>query len=466
MRGVEASSPTVDQVVGALIADCYGNHDGLPGRAAELIRRAEATGDRRTADIGRLVLAELDARNGRVPVGLARAGEILRASDDRVVVAKAHAVIANGLWRVGDNGEAVRHAYTASRMLTAGDPLALRVDHAILLAVQVNDQRGGEIAHEEFRFAQELADECGRPSLVQANLNNWAWCCYARGDLPRAAELARQMQDNSTVSGAPINMSSADTVARILLETGHPAEAGQVIERAIAGAPATDADAVPAALVTLAEIQQRGGDVHAALRTLERCRALAVRDDLAEHGAIALRMLAACHAELGDFRTAYREMVEFHEAWTVRRSEKSEVVARVAHAQFAVDEAERTTERFREMAERGRADRPVEPAPLRRRTGRPARRRARAPRPGLRGDRRPGPLQADQRHLFARRRRRGAAPGRRGPGRGAGARRAARRRGVHPDPCRAGSGPPPGPASRSGPRWWRTTGGPWPTGCG
>jgi len=45
-------------------------------------------------------------------------------------------------------------------------------------------------------------------------------------------------------------------------------------------------------------------------------------------------------------------MVEFHAAWTVRRSEKSEVVARVAHAQFAVDEAERNTEHFREMAER------------------------------------------------------------------------------------------------------------------
>ena len=350
--GVGTSSQAVDGALDGLIAGCYGNHDGLAERAADLVARAEATGDRRNADLGRLVLAELDARNGRVPEGLARAGEILVGTDDRVVVAKAHAVIANGLWRAGDNGEAVRHAYTASRMLTEGDPPALRVDHAILLAVQVNDQRGGAISHEEFRFAQELAEACGRPALIQANLNNWAWCCYVRGDLPRAVELARQMQDNSTVTGEPINLSSADTVARILLETGDPAEATRVIERAITTAPATDADAVPAALVTLAEIQQRGGDVHAALRTLDRVRALAARDDLAEHAAVALRMLAACHAELGDFRTAYQEMVDFHAAWTVRRSEKSEVVARVAHAQFAVDEAERTTERFREMAER------------------------------------------------------------------------------------------------------------------
>jgi diguanylate cyclase (GGDEF)-like protein len=45
-------------------------------------------------------------------------------------------------------------------------------------------------------------------------------------------------------------------------------------------------------------------------------------------------------------------MVEFHEAWVERRSEQSDIAARVAHAQFAVDEAYRDTERYREMAER------------------------------------------------------------------------------------------------------------------
>src|SRR5204863_6396042 len=132
---------TVGPAVDSLIAGCYANHDGLAERAADLIRQAEADGDRRTADIARLVLAELDARTGRVPRGVARAREILRTADDRVVIAKAHAVIAGGLWRIGDNGEAVRHAYSASRMLVDGDPLALRADHAIILALQVNDQR-------------------------------------------------------------------------------------------------------------------------------------------------------------------------------------------------------------------------------------------------------------------------------------------------------------------------------------
>jgi diguanylate cyclase (GGDEF)-like protein len=276
----------------------------------------------------------------------------LESSDDRVVLAHAHAVVAGGLWRVGDNAEAVQHAYPANRMLVVGDPPALRVDHAIILALQVNDQRIGGISHGEFEAAQQLADACGRPALIMANLNNWAWCSYAGGDLQTAAVLVRRMREHSERSAEPLNASCADTVARILLETGRPREAALVIEEAIASAAPTDSDAIPAALITLADIQRREGDIGTAMRTLARCREIAARDRLPDVDARALRMLAGCHAELGDFQAAYREMVDFHEAWTARRTERSEVVAQVTHAQFAVDEAQRNTELFREMAER------------------------------------------------------------------------------------------------------------------
>lgn len=336
----------------SLIAAVYVSHDGLADRARELIRAAMLDGDQRCADLGRLVLAELDNRNGRVADGVRQARAILGDSDDRLVLAHAHAVVAGGLWRVGDNVEAVRHAYPANRMLRVEDPLILRVDHAIILAVQVNDQRIGGISHEEFRVAQQLADASGVPALILANLNNWSWCSYTDGDLATASALVQRMRAHSEITGEPLNASCADTVARILLETGRPAEATAVIEDAIAEAAPTDSDAIPAALITLADIQRRDGNVGTAMRTLERCREIAARDLLPDVDVLALRMLAGCHAELGDFKAAYQEMVDFHEAWTVRRSEQSEVMARVAHAQFAVDEARRNTERFREMAER------------------------------------------------------------------------------------------------------------------
>ena len=120
----------------SLIADIYVRHDGLAGRARDLVREASAAGDDRYADLGRLVLAELDNRGGRVDEGVRQARDLLAASTDRLVRAHAHAVVAGGLWRAGDNAEAVRHAYPANRMLAEGDPLALRVDHAIILALQ------------------------------------------------------------------------------------------------------------------------------------------------------------------------------------------------------------------------------------------------------------------------------------------------------------------------------------------
>jgi diguanylate cyclase (GGDEF)-like protein len=341
-----------EATVESLIADIYVSHDGLAARAHQLVADATATGDHRHADLGRLVLAELDNRGGRVAEGVAQARDILQRSDDRVVIAHAHAVVAGGLWRAGDNAEAVRHAYPANRMLGTGDPPLLRVDHAIVLALQVNDQRIGGISHAEFEAAQQLADEAGVAALILANLNNWAWCSYTHGDLANAASLVQRMRAHSELTGEPLNASCADTVARILLETGQPEQATAVIEAAIAEAAPTDSDAIPAALITLADIQRRDGNLGTAMRTLAACREIAGRDRLPDVDALALRMLAGCHAELGDFQAAYQEMVDFHEAWTVRRSEQSEVMARVAHAQFAVDEAHRNTERFREMAER------------------------------------------------------------------------------------------------------------------
>jgi len=349
---VGLSHETLESAIESLIAELYVNHDGLAARAAAVIASAEAAGDRRNADLGRLIHAELDNRGGRVPEGVRLAYAILGGSDDRLVIARAHAVLAGGLWRVGDNGAAIRHIFPANRMLTVHDPIAIRVDHAIVLALQVNDQRIGDISYEEFRAAQQLADASGVPSLILANLNNWAWCSYAAGDLPTATTLIQRMREHSDRRGVPLNVACADTIARILLENGRPEEGTRVVEQAIRGAASTDSDSIPAALITLAEIQTRDGKAATAVQTLHECRRIAERDRLPDIDAQALRMLASCHAKLGDFRTAYQQMVDFHEAWTERRNEKSEIAARVVHAQFAVDEAQRTSEEFREMAER------------------------------------------------------------------------------------------------------------------
>ncbi|SNY32715.1 GGDEF domain-containing protein [Paractinoplanes atraurantiacus] len=336
----------------ALVGAVYASHAGLADRARALEQRALAAGDRQYAALARLVVADVDNRGGRQNQGIKAAHAELSAAGDRLVVAKAHAVIAGGLWRLGDNAEAVKHAYEADRLLTEDDPLGLRVDHAVILAAQVNDQRLGRVSHEEYRVAQRLADRLGHPDLITANLNNWAWSCFRENDQPTARRLARQMQEHSARSGHPLNTSCADTVARVLMADGQISLATRILEDALAHAPSTDVDAVPACLITFAEIKRAEGDVPGALALLERCRELTRRDDVPEMDAIALQLLATCHADLGNFESAYREMVEFHQAWTVRRTEQSEALASVTQARFAIDEARRDRERFRELAER------------------------------------------------------------------------------------------------------------------
>jgi diguanylate cyclase (GGDEF)-like protein len=156
----------------------------------------------------------------------------------------------------------------------------------------------------------------------------------------------------SAEAGLPINASAADTVARIRLETADTRGATRAIRQAIDEAAATDSDAVPGALITLAEIQRREGRFGDALDSLGRCRALASESDLPDVDVEALFMIAGCQADSGDYKAAYETMMVHHEAWTSRRSEQSEAAARSAHAQFAVDEAYRDSERYRELAER------------------------------------------------------------------------------------------------------------------
>lgn len=343
---------SLDEQLTALVAAVYASHDGLVKRVAAFERAAAEAGDERHTMLARLVRADIDNRNGRWAEGLQTAYSMLHEGADRVVVAHAHAVLAGGLWRLGDNAEAVEHAFQADRLLIEEDPLCLRVDHAIILAIQVNDQRMARVSEAEYRWAQELAERLGESDMIVANLNNWAWGRLLNGDIPAALELARRMVEVSERSGRLLNTNCADTVARILVADGQTARAARILETALVEAPSTDSDGIPACLIAMAEIRRGEGDVVAAIELLERCRRTTLSNRLAEMDAQALRLLADCHAETGDFASAYREMVEFHDAWTRRRSEQSEALTSVTQARFAVDEARRNSEHFRKLAER------------------------------------------------------------------------------------------------------------------
>ncbi len=137
----------LEEELAGLIGAAYANHKGLAKRVRAYEDAAHALGDERHAALARLIMANLDNRNGRQAAGVRAAHAELTATTDRVVEAHAHAVLAGGLWRLGDNDSAVKHAYECHRLLGEGDPLCLRADHAnvalpVLMWVAGRDSAG------------------------------------------------------------------------------------------------------------------------------------------------------------------------------------------------------------------------------------------------------------------------------------------------------------------------------------
>ncbi|MEV1290276.1 diguanylate cyclase [Micromonospora sp. NPDC049679] len=335
-----------------LIAALYTHHDGLSERVDQLAAAAAAAGNERYVVLAELTRADMYSRTRRAEDGARMAQHLLESTTDDLVAARAHAVIASALWRLGETGESANHAEQAMRLLTDDDPLCVRAEHALGFAAQVNGYRLRASSFEWFRYAQRLAEELACPSLILANLNNWAWVHYERGELAEAVELVERMRRVAEESGEPLNASRADTLARILLESGDADQATTVIRSALEGFAAdTESDAIPSCLLTLAEIQRRNGDLSAAIESLTSCRDMCVRSRIAEMGARALHELATCYALTGDYKSAYGHMVAFHSEWTQLRSRQSEAAASVVQAVFDIEEARRRSREFQILAE-------------------------------------------------------------------------------------------------------------------
>jgi diguanylate cyclase (GGDEF)-like protein len=348
-----ADDADLEADLAVLVASVYDRHDGLLERADELAARAAARGRDRYVALAQLARADIYNRTRRAPEGARIAQTLLRSTTDTVVAARAHAVISGALWRLGETGESPKHADKAVRLLTEDDPLCLRVDHAIVLAAQLHGYRLAGTSVEGFRYAQDLAEKLGAPSLIVANLNNWAWVQYDRGQLADAVELVGRMRQLAEDTGLQLNASCVDTLARILLEAGDADQALTVIQGALEGfAAETESDGIPGCLLTLAEIRRRNGDLDGAVESLTGCREICVQSKLAEIGARALHELAICYAAIGDYRSAYEYMVTFHSEWTQLRSQQSEAAASVVQAVFDIEDARRRSREFQLLAER------------------------------------------------------------------------------------------------------------------
>ncbi|GFJ93917.1 GGDEF domain-containing protein [Phytohabitans rumicis] len=340
----------------ALITIPYDRLVGLPERVERLARLAADHGFARIHALARLSEVNVLNRSRDIVTGVKITHEVLRWAaevGDDLVTARAHALLATGLHRLGAWAESVRHAEAAVRLLDPSAPLQIQADHALILAMLTSCMPTSHVTTALFDRADELARRLGEPIMIVANLNNLAYARYEAGDIAGAAQAVAELRAVAASADLELNASVLDTVASVLLELGDADEAERLVERVLSGqAQLTDANAMATNLLTYAEIKRRAGELPAALEAAEEARRMGSSQPLPEIAAEAMRELAAVRAAMGDYRTAYRNMVRFQAEWEKVRTEQGEAAASVMKTLFEIEALRRDSLRYQELSER------------------------------------------------------------------------------------------------------------------
>lgn len=339
----------------ALVVLPYASLVGLFERAEALQRRAADRGDLRVEALARLARVDIMGRQQQVPESIRLAHEVLLWADDtgdRLVAARANALLSTGLWRLGAWAEAVPRGEQAVRLLDDDAPLAIQADHALIVAL-LNSLRAGPYDPKPFHHADELARRLGDPIMIIANLNNMAWTEYDNDKIDDAARTVREIRRIAADTGMELSANVLDTVAMVLLQVGNAQEAERLLLDAFTGHVAiTEVDGIASMLMTYSEIKLREGDHMAALQAVERCTHLISGKQLGEVAANAARQLASVHAAMGDFRAAYDAMLDFTAKWQELRSLQAEASASAMQVMVDLDRARQESLRYQELAER------------------------------------------------------------------------------------------------------------------
>lgn len=309
-----------------------------------------------------LVLAVYELRRGSAIDAAARTEAIRSAVEDlgdSYVLARWHFVSAWIAYFIGDQASNQIQATRAMQLLPAETPGSILSDHLAIIAI------GYGKAPEAQRFYDEaLALAIAERDAVRVLTlhNNIAFSAILRGDIELATRQVHEMLAESERSGIPLKAARLETVARVHLARGDIAAAVAILaplqEAAINGTDAddpiyfTEPHALPTGLLTLAEAHRRLGEWDTAQQMLDHAARLIEAHDLRFIRPDALREQAEIHAARGDFETAYREFVAFHESREAQQSEERQARARVVQASFQADRTLQDAERYRELAMR------------------------------------------------------------------------------------------------------------------
>lgn len=304
----------------------------------------------------RLALADAAGRTDDVRGAVESARSILlqsRLRDEPVVSARAEAVLAWCLFRMGAFGEAIVHAVESVRLLPADAPAHLRVDHTMVLALLNGLQSTDDGYIAAFDHVLAEAEQLDNTHLLLLTLNNYAFLHYTRGRAADAPPLCDRIQALSGARNVPLTSTILDTIASVLLELGELQRAEDVARSNVeADVPVTEARAEPEALLTLAKILDRRDAVGEALASVARAERIATERELPEIVAMATEHKAALLARTGDYRGAFEALTVSHATWKLVRDRESEDRASTLNALFETEQARQRSTTFELLAER------------------------------------------------------------------------------------------------------------------
>jgi diguanylate cyclase (GGDEF)-like protein len=308
-----------------------------------------------------LVKADAQFRSGQQESGVRAFRAINRWAkehNDVYVLARSHRLMGAFFGVIGDDVAYLENALRAVELADESFPPLIRADHLMLLGLAQGKTGAFDEGRASYAAAEELAVRDAHYVFQGRIVNNLAYLEHQAGEHERALVASERLLQVLGRHGLPILPLYRDTLARAYLEVGRYDEAEAMVGDDLLasldgggqGGRVNEPDGLGELLLTLTEIQRRGGQHQRAAATAARCRAIC---DAMSLSGVARRLSlekARLHAAAGDYREAYEQMEQYLREAEEGQNEARDARVRMLQAAFDSEEARKSSQLYREMA--------------------------------------------------------------------------------------------------------------------
>jgi hypothetical protein len=186
----------------------------------------------------RLCRVNMLMRNGDLAAAARRIWKIHQWAVDNdltVLRSRTHLVWANIHRLLGDAAQSLEHAVLAVELLDDSATTHMQIWHRAKLADSLGLTGSMDAARTRYAQTEELCRQLGRPRLLMAMLNNYAYTEFQIGEHERAQVVALRLQAVAREHGFELDPAVLDTIGSIEIENGQFAAAELTLRECIYG---------------------------------------------------------------------------------------------------------------------------------------------------------------------------------------------------------------------------------------